>query len=123
MTYWRRRVTGLRRTMMSLSHSTTCNAVQADSPRSNLLMPGSDIGVHRRLVWVSGQPDPASEWWTTSDVAAYLGLKVAMVSAYRTRGQMPQPDMTVGRTHVWRPAPQSFSGIVRGSALAWVADP
>lgn len=25
---------------------------------------------------MTAQPDPASEWWTTSDVAAYLGLKV-----------------------------------------------
>jgi hypothetical protein len=32
---------------------------------------------------MSGQPDPTSEWWTTSDVAAYLGLAVATVSAYR----------------------------------------
>ena len=52
---------------------------------------------------MTAQPDPVSEWWTTSDVAAYLGLKVATVSAYRARGQMPQPDMTVGRTHAWRP--------------------
>jgi hypothetical protein len=52
---------------------------------------------------MSVQPDPASEWWTTSDVASYLGLKVATVSAYRARGQMPEPDMTLGRTHVWKP--------------------
>ena len=49
------------------------------------------------------QPDPESEWWTTSDVASYLGLKVATVSAYRARGQMPDPDATIGRTHVWKP--------------------
>lgn len=49
-------------------------------------------------------PDPSAEWWTTSDVAAYLGLQVATVSSYRLRGQMPQPDLTVGRTHVWRPS-------------------
>lgn len=49
------------------------------------------------------QPDLGAEWWTTSDVAAYLGLNVATVSAYRARGQMPPPDMTVGRTHMWRP--------------------
>ena len=52
---------------------------------------------------VSTTPDPTSEWWTTSEVAAYLGLNVATVSAYRARGQMPEPDMTVGRTHVWHP--------------------
>jgi 8-oxo-dGTP pyrophosphatase MutT (NUDIX family) len=49
-------------------------------------------------------PDPGAEWWTTSDVAAYLGVGVAAVSAYRKRGQMPAPDSTVGRTHMWRPA-------------------
>jgi aminoglycoside phosphotransferase (APT) family kinase protein len=49
-------------------------------------------------------PDPSAEWWTTSDVAAYLGLQVATVSSYRLRGQMPEPDLTIGRTHVWRPS-------------------
>lgn len=49
-------------------------------------------------------PDSRAEWWTTSDVAAYLGLRVGTVSSYRKRGQMPEPDMTVGRTHVWKPA-------------------
>lgn len=48
--------------------------------------------------------DPSAEWWTTSDVAAYLGLRVSTVSSYRMRGQMPKPDMTLGRTHVWRPS-------------------
>jgi aminoglycoside phosphotransferase (APT) family kinase protein/predicted DNA-binding transcriptional regulator AlpA len=48
--------------------------------------------------------DPPAEWWTTSDVAAYLGLRVSTVSSYRMRGQMPEPDMTLGRTHVWRPS-------------------
>ena len=50
------------------------------------------------------KPDPSAEWWTTSEVAAYLGLRVATVSSYRMRGQMPEPDMTIGRTHVWRPS-------------------
>lgn len=48
-------------------------------------------------------PDPKAEWWTTTEVAAYLGLGVPTVSAYRSRGQMPLPDQTIGRTHVWRP--------------------
>jgi aminoglycoside phosphotransferase (APT) family kinase protein/predicted DNA-binding transcriptional regulator AlpA len=51
-----------------------------------------------------GKPDPSAEWWTTSEVAAYLGLRVSTVSSYRMRGQMPEPDMTLGRTHVWRPS-------------------
>lgn len=49
------------------------------------------------LIGMTARPDPTSEWWTTSDVAGYLGLKVATVSAYRVRGQMPPPDMTLGR--------------------------
>jgi len=50
------------------------------------------------------KPDPSAEWWTTSEVAAYLGLRVATVSSYRMRGQMPEPDMTLGRTHIWHPS-------------------
>jgi hypothetical protein len=48
--------------------------------------------------------DPNAEWWTTSDVAAYLGVGVGTVSTYRAREQMPAPDQTIGRTHVWQPA-------------------
>lgn len=57
--------------------------------------------------WHNGSvtaPDVTAEWWTTSDVAAYLGVKVATVTNYRKRGQMPAPDQTVGRTHMWRPS-------------------
>jgi hypothetical protein len=53
---------------------------------------------------VTTAPDPKADWWTTSDVAAYLGVRVGTVSTYRARGQMPAPDQTVGRTHMWRPA-------------------
>lgn len=53
---------------------------------------------------MTAAPDPQAEWWTTSDVAAYLGVGVATVSAYKRRGQMPPPDKTIGRTHVWRPS-------------------
>jgi hypothetical protein len=52
---------------------------------------------------VPSAPDQGAEWWTTKDVATYLGLRVSTVSTYRMRGQMPEPDMTVGRTHMWRP--------------------
>jgi len=55
-------------------------------------------------VAVTSQPDPAAEWWTTSDVAAYLGVRPSTVSAYRMRDQMPPPDQTIGRTRVWKPA-------------------
>jgi predicted DNA-binding transcriptional regulator AlpA len=49
-------------------------------------------------------PDPDAEWWTTSHVAAYLGVRVATISSYRRREQMPAPDMLLGRTQAWRPA-------------------
>jgi hypothetical protein len=49
-------------------------------------------------------PDPNAEWWTTSDVAAYLGVRTGTVSTYRSRGQMPEPDISAGRAHLWRPA-------------------
>ena len=49
-------------------------------------------------------PDMTAEWWTTSEVAAYLGLRIGTVSSYRQREQMPPPDKTLGRTHLWRPA-------------------
>lgn len=48
-------------------------------------------------------PDPTAEWWTTTEVAEYLGVRVATVSTYRRRGQMPVPDQSLGRTHVWHP--------------------
>jgi hypothetical protein len=48
-------------------------------------------------------PDENAEWWTTSDVADYLGVKLTTVSNYRRRGQMPAPDTTVRATHLWRP--------------------
>lgn len=52
---------------------------------------------------VTTSPDPDADWWTTTDVAAYMGVRVGTVSTYRKRGQMPAPDLTVGRTHMWRP--------------------
>jgi GntR family transcriptional regulator len=50
------------------------------------------------------RPDLEADWWTTTDVANYLDVTVGTVSTYRARGQMPPPEQTVGRTHVWRPA-------------------
>jgi 8-oxo-dGTP pyrophosphatase MutT (NUDIX family) len=47
--------------------------------------------------------DASDEWWTTSDVASFLGLQIGTVSSYRQRGQMPAPDKTLGRTHLWHP--------------------
>lgn len=61
----------------------------------------SPIGEDSRVT--AGSPDQDVEWWTTSDVAAYLDVRVATVSNYRKHGRMPEPDQTVGRTHMWRP--------------------
>jgi hypothetical protein len=56
------------------------------------------------VVTTATRPDPEAEWWTRKDVAAYLGIAVAAVSSYRRRGQMPEPDKTIGtRTHLWKP--------------------
>ena len=41
--------------------------------------------------------------WSVGEVAAYLGVKRSTVTAYRSRGQMPQPDGRVGRSPWWRP--------------------
>ena len=49
------------------------------------------------------KPDVNTDWWTTTDVANYLGVSIKTVSAYRSREQMPAPDRTIGRTHVWQP--------------------
>lgn len=59
------------------------------------------------------QPDRNAEWWTTTDVAHYTRRKVGTISTYRKRGQMPAPDQTVGRTHMWKPA----------RIIAWRPDP
>src|SRR5436305_11602357 len=48
--------------------------------------------------------DTNAEWWTTTEVADFLGVRVGTVSSYRQRGQMPPPDRTLGRTHLWRPS-------------------
>ena len=44
------------------------------------------------------------ELWRTTDVARYCDLSMGTITSYRQRGQMPTPVMTVGRTHLWRPA-------------------
>lgn len=49
-------------------------------------------------------PDPKAPWWTTTDVARYLGVSVATVSSYRGRRQMPAPLGKIGSSHVWTPA-------------------
>ncbi len=48
-------------------------------------------------------PDPKAKYWTTTDVAAYIGVDVRTVSSYRNRSQMPAPVDKIGRTWVWKP--------------------
>jgi len=48
-------------------------------------------------------PDPGAPWWTTTDVARYLGVHIGTVSSYRQRHQMPAPIGKVGSSHIWHP--------------------
>lgn len=52
------------------------------------------------------RPTPSLDdtWWTTNDVATYLGVSIGTVSSYRGRQQIPEPDDRIGRTWVWAPA-------------------
>jgi 8-oxo-dGTP pyrophosphatase MutT (NUDIX family) len=49
------------------------------------------------------KPDPKAEWWTTTEVAAYIGVSVSAVTNYRKRHLLPEPDQSLGRTHLWSP--------------------
>jgi len=44
------------------------------------------------------------DWWTTRDVATFLGIAPSTIRAYVARGQMPEADRRIGREPVWRPA-------------------
>ena len=52
--------------------------------------------------------DPAADWWTTEDIAAYLGVKPSTVRRYRARpreqGGLPPEERTFVRSPAWRPA-------------------
>ncbi|WP_146149578.1 helix-turn-helix transcriptional regulator [Kineococcus rhizosphaerae] len=47
--------------------------------------------------------DAAQEWWTTAEIAEHCGISRASVRAYVSRGILPAPATTIGRTPVWRP--------------------
>ena len=51
---------------------------------------------------IMAEPLP-SDWWTTSDVATFLGIAPSTIRAYGARGQMPTADRRIGREPVWRP--------------------
>lgn len=43
------------------------------------------------------------DWWTTDDVATFLGVTTSTVRAYLARQQMPPADRRIGRMTLWRP--------------------
>lgn len=44
------------------------------------------------------------DWWTTDDVATFLGVTTSTVRAYLARQQMPAPDRRIGRMTLWMPS-------------------
>lgn len=40
-------------------------------------------------------------YYTSQQLADLLGIKRASIHRYRTRGDIPDPDETVGRTPLW----------------------
>jgi predicted DNA-binding transcriptional regulator AlpA len=42
-------------------------------------------------------------WWTTQDVASFLGIAPSTVRAYIARDQMPKPHRRMGRMTLWLP--------------------
>src|SRR6266568_5101635 len=57
------------------------------------------IAVPSRIV-----SDLPSDWWSTADVASYLGVSESTIRSYVAREQMPKPDRRIGSVGVWRPA-------------------
>lgn len=59
--------------------------------------------------------EDTATWWTTTDVATYLGMSPATVGTYLQRGKLPPPDATKDRMRFWRPdtitawAPRNWS--------------
>ncbi|PPK90836.1 helix-turn-helix protein [Kineococcus xinjiangensis] len=67
--------------------------------------------------------DLPEDWWSTEDVAGYLGISTSTVRAYLARRQMPEPTRKIGRMALWRPddvrdwaGQRPRAGIQRGSA-------
>lgn len=42
------------------------------------------------------------QYLTTAEIATVLGVTSDTISSYKSRGQMPQPDKTFGRTPLWK---------------------
>lgn len=53
---------------------------------------------------MSAAPDPDADRWNMEEVAAYLGVTTGTIASYASRGQMPQPELRIGRSVAWLPA-------------------
>jgi excisionase family DNA binding protein len=51
---------------------------------------------------MSGPGTLLGDYWTTREVAKFLGIGESTVRAYVTRHKMPEPDAYVGATKLWR---------------------
>lgn len=51
------------------------------------------------------KPDPADDYWTLKEVAAYWGITYTTARTYRSRGrgELPEPDKVFGRSPAWKP--------------------
>ena len=44
------------------------------------------------------------DWWTSTDVARYLGIQPNTVRNYLAKGLLPPPDRRMGqRANLWKP--------------------
>lgn len=48
--------------------------------------------------------DLPDDWWTTEQVATFLGVTASTLRAYKARGQMPAPDRKMGPLSLWKPS-------------------
>ena len=44
----------------------------------------------------------AENYYTIPEIARLYGIGEKTITSYKARGQMPQPDLQVGRTPVWK---------------------
>jgi len=44
----------------------------------------------------------AEDFLTVADISRLYGIGEKTITSYKARGQMPQPDLQVGRTPVWK---------------------
>ena len=42
------------------------------------------------------------DYYTVTEIANLYGVTKGTITAYKARGQMPPPDIQVGRTPVWK---------------------